>query len=154
VPYGVLLTALIMAPNFFRILLVIVVLYVLLRGQRDERQVGLILVAGVIATKLALTPVHERFATIEIYVMLVDLAVLVGFVWVALRSERFWPLWIAGLQLTTVLGHLLKGIESDLFPRAYAAALYFWVYPILVILFVGTWRSHRRALDERDARAA
>ena len=33
--------------------------------------------------------------------MLVDLAVLAGFVTVALRSKRFWPLWVAGLQLTT-----------------------------------------------------
>ena len=25
-----------------------------------------------------------------------------------MRSERFWPLWIAGLQLTTIFGHLMK----------------------------------------------
>lgn len=145
-----LVTATYMAPNLFRILLIIVALYVLLRGRRDERQVGLILVAGVIATNLALTPVDQRFATIEFNVMLVDLIVLAGFVWVALRSDRFWPLWIAGFQLTTVLGHLLKGIDTDLFPRAYAAALYFWVYPILIVLAVGTWRTHRRVLAEQQ----
>lgn len=143
-----------MAPSFFRILLIIVALYVLLRGQRDERHVGIILVAGVIATKLALTPVDERFAAIEFNVMLVDLVVLAGFVWVALRSQRFWPLWIAGFQLTTVLGHLLKGIDSDLIPQAYGAALYFWAYPILIVLAAGTWRTHRRMLAERSAQSA
>ena len=76
--------------------------------------------------------------------MLVDLGVLAGFVVVALRSERFWPLWVAGLQLTTSIGHLLKGVDQDLLPRAYGAALQFWSYPILVILAVGTYRSHRR----------
>ena len=76
--------------------------------------------------------------------MLVDLAVLACFVVVALRSDRFWPLWVAGLQLTTSIGHLLKGIDQDLLPRAYGAALQFWSYPILLILVAGTWRRHRR----------
>ena len=76
--------------------------------------------------------------------MLVDLAVLGGFVMVALRSKRFWPLWVAGLQLTTSVGHLLKGIDQELLPRAYGAALQFWSYPILVILAAGTYRRHQR----------
>ena len=66
---------------------------------------------------------------------------LAGFVAVALRSNRFWPLWVAGLQLTTALGHVLKAIDHDLVPRAYGAALQFWSYPILLILAVGTWRA-------------
>ena len=51
---------------------------------------------------------------------------------------------VAGLQLTTSIGHLLKGIDQDLLPRAYGAALQFWSYPILLILAVGTYRSHQR----------
>jgi len=76
--------------------------------------------------------------------LLVDLAVLAGFITVALRSKRFWPLWVAGLQLTTSLGHILKGMDQDLLPQAYGAALQFWSYPILVILAVGTFRTQRR----------
>ena len=51
----------------------------------------------------------------------------------------------AGLQLTTSLGHLAKAFQSDLLPMAYAAALRFWSYPILIILLFGTWREHRRS---------
>ena len=76
--------------------------------------------------------------------MLVDLAVLAGFTAVALRSRRFWPLWVAGLQLTTSIGHFLKGIDQHLLPRAYGAALQFWSYPILLILAIGTFRNHQR----------
>ena len=39
-----------MAPNFFQILLAIVAVYAFLRGSRDERQIGVVLVVGVIAT--------------------------------------------------------------------------------------------------------
>jgi hypothetical protein len=57
-------------------------------------------------------------------------------------------LWIAGLQLTTILGHLVRAVDAGLFPRAYGAALMFWGYPIVIILAIGTWRSHRRLQRE------
>lgn len=140
-----------MAPTVFRILLALVAFYAFWRGRRDERLVGLILVVGVIATTLALSPVHSRFAGLEGAVMAVDAVVFIGFAWVALQSDRFWPLWIAGLQLTTILGHLVRAVDTDLFPRAYGAALMFWGYPIVLILAVGTWRSHRRLRQEKSS---
>ena len=133
-----------MAPNLFRILLAVVALYALLRGRRDERIVCGILVVGVLATHLVISPIKDRFAGVETAVMTVDLAVFLGFLWVALVSERFWPLWIAGLQLTTILGHLLKLMDTNLFYRAYGASLVFWSYPIVLILAIGTWRADRR----------
>ena len=140
-----------MAPNLFRILLAVVALYALVRGKRDERQVGLIFVVGVIATELVLPAPALRFAGVETHLLLVDLAVFLGFTWVALRSERFWPLWIAGLQLTAIFGHVLKAIDVDLFSRAYAAALVFWAYPMLLILALGTWRGQRRRANQGAA---
>jgi len=134
-----------MAPNLFRFLLVLVAAYAFLRGSRDERQVGLVLVTGVVATTLVLSPIANRYNGLETSVMLVDVAVFAGFLWVALRSERFWPLWIAGLQLTTIIGHVLKAVDIHLFARAYGAALSFWGYPIVLILAIGTWRATRRA---------
>ena len=43
-----------MAPNLFRFLLLLVAAYAFLRGSRDERQVGIVLVIGVVATTLVL----------------------------------------------------------------------------------------------------
>ena len=139
-----------MAPTVFRILLALVVLYALMRGSRDERHVALICLVGAVITTLVLSPLAARFESVERPVLLVDLAVFAGFLTVALRSERFWPLWVAGLQLTTIMGHMMKGMESELLPRAYAAALNFWAYPIILVLAIGTWRSHRRARAQRN----
>jgi hypothetical protein len=135
----------------FRLFLALVVLYALLRGSRDERHVALICLVGTVLTTLVLSPLAERFATVERPVMLVDLAVLAGFVVVALRSERFWPLWVAGLQLTTIMGHVVKEVDLALLPRAYGAALNFWAYPIVLILAIGTWRTQRRLNRDRTA---
>jgi hypothetical protein len=131
-------------PLIFIPLLAAVCFYAWLRGGPDERIIATTCLAGTAATLLAISPLHQRYSGVEEGLMLVDLAVLVGFVVVALRSDRFWPLWVAGLQLTTSIGHLLKGIDQELLPRAYGAALQFWSYPILLILVVGTYRRHRR----------
>jgi hypothetical protein len=144
-----------MAPTVFRILLGLVALYAFMRGTRDERLVGLICITGAVATHLLISPLHGRFASVEIPVMVVDLAVFAGFLTVALRSSRFWPLWVAGLQLTTMLGHLLKAIDLSLLPRAYGASMTFWAYPIVLVLAVGTWRAHRRLNTQpREPQAA
>ena len=131
-------------PFVFAPLLVAVCIYAWWRGGPDERFVAATCLAGTAATMFAISPLRERYAGVEEGLMLVDLAVLAGFITVALRSKRFWPLWVAGLQLTTSIGHILKGVDQNLVPWAYGAALQFWGYPILVILAIGTYRSHRR----------
>lgn len=136
-----------MAPNLFRLLLAIVALYAFARGGREERAAAAMCLIAAIFTTLLLAPLRDRFYAMEIDVMVIDAVLFVGFVLIALRSQRFWPLWVAGLQLTTILGHVMKGIESDLLPRAYAAALNFWAYPIVFILGVATWRGQRRRPD-------
>ena len=40
------------------------------------------------------------YSGLETSDLIVDTFVLVSFVLIALRSDRFWPLWVAGLQLT------------------------------------------------------
>jgi len=116
--------------------------YAWLRGRSDERIAAAVCFAASFASLLFLT--RLRFSEIEIGILIVDLIVLGAFVAVALRSERFWPLWVSGLQLTTNFGHIMKMIDSHLLPFAYAAALRFWGYPILIILAVGVWRGQRR----------
>jgi hypothetical protein len=133
-----------LGPVLFLSLLFSICLYALWRGGRDERLVALLCLLGTFATLLAVSPLSERYEGVENGLALVDLAVLAGFVTVALTSQRFWPLWVAGLQLTTACGHGLKAIDSHLLPQAYGAALQFWAYPILIILAAGTWRRQRR----------
>ncbi len=132
-----------MAPHLFRILLVLVVLYALVRGGRDERIVALLCIVGAAATIGVISPLQHRFDDVELGVLLIDGSLFLGFLAVALRSSRFWPLWVAGLQLTTIVGHGLKGVDTSLFPTAYAAAINLWSYPIILILAIGTWRRYR-----------
>lgn len=139
-----------MAPKLFFLLLVLVAVYAFWRGSRDERFVASVCVVGALASAFLLRPMGTRWQSVEIGILIVDVGVFAGFLFVALRSRRFWPLWVAGLQLTTTMGHLLKGLSPDLLPQAYGAALQFWSYPILLILAVGTWRSYARRRAEEQ----
>lgn len=119
------------------------------RGHNDERLAAATCLIATLVQLFVVTPTLRRYSGVEVGVLLVDVGVLAVFVGIALQSHRFWPLWVAGLQLTTVFGHILKAIQLSLLPYAYAGALRFWSYPILLILAIGTWRTHQRSVMER-----
>ena len=143
-----------MSPHLYWSLLALTCVYAFIRGGRDERVAAIVSLLASVITAFVLSPWGQRYSQIEAGELFVDLSVLAAFILVALRSDRFWPLWVAGLQLTSSLAHLMKGIHIDLLPQAYAAATKFWSYPILVIILVGTWRSHQRTRREQQAGAA
>lgn len=132
----------------FWTLLVFTCVYALYRGRKSEQLAAIVCVAATLVSASMSSPLNERYVGIELGDLLVDCAVLAAFIMLALRSDRFWPLWIAGLQLTMSIAHLLKAIQPDLLPLAYAAAVRFWSYPILFIIIIGTWRSHQRSMAD------
>lgn len=113
--------------------------YALWKGSRDARIVAATCLIAAIASIPA-----AAYGAVETTVLIVDLLVLTSFLYVALRSDRFWPLWIAGLHVTTVVAHALKLVSADLVPIAYAVALRFWAYPELIILALAVWRHNQR----------
>jgi len=133
-----------MSPTLYWMLLTITCGYALTRGRADERFIATVCVIASVVTAFVLSAWRQRYSGIESGELLVDIVTLGAFVFVALRSDRFWPLWVAGLQLTTSMSHLLKAVDVELVPQAYAAAEKFWSYPILLILAIGTWRDVRR----------
>jgi hypothetical protein len=139
-----------MSPILYIALLALSCGYAFLRGGRYERLVAGVCILGTIATVIVNSPLSRMYVHVEGGALAVDLAVLGAFTLVALQSDRFWPLWVAGLQLTTSVAHFLKALDPHLIPQAYGLAVRFWSYPILVILAVGSWRAHRRMRQERN----
>ena len=145
-----------LSPLAYWLILFGVTSYAFGRGRWDERLVAAICVLGSIASVIVKTPIQDLYSDIELGILVVDLLALGGFVFVAIRSTRFWPMWVAGFQLTSVLAHFLKAVHWGMMPQIYAAAERFWIYPIFLVIVVGTWRAHRRQLrdDFLEVRAA
>lgn len=133
-----------LSPLFYWTLLLAVTIYAFARGRIDERSAAAICFVASIATVVVASPLSRRFTGMEVGVFAVDAMALLGFTAIALISKRFWPLWVAGFQLTSTFAHALKAIRLDLIPQVYAAAERFWVYPIFLMIVLGTWRGHRR----------
>ncbi|NUQ18222.1 MAG: hypothetical protein HOP95_07170 [Sphingomonas sp.] len=140
-----------MLPHWIIFWLVLVVScgYALWRGRRYERIAALVFVAATVLSIVGHSPLRGRYVALETSDLVVDSAVLVAVVAIALVSDRFWPLWAAGLQLVDSMSHVMKAIDADLLPKVYGAAERFWSYPILIILLVGAWRQHRRSIAEQ-----
>lgn len=140
---------------FFWTLLIVSCGYALWRGRKYEQLSAIIFITASILSVIARSAVTRPYVGVQVSDLVIDTFVLVSMLVIALRSDRFWPLWIAGLQLTIGMSHMLKAFSPDLLPLAYAAAERFWSYPTLIILFVGAWRQHNRTLaEERHSLAA
>jgi len=140
-----------MTKYFFWTILLITCGYALWRGRKYEQLSALVFITASVASVVARAAVNERYLAVARSDLVIDSLVLIALVAIALRSDRFWPLWAAGLQLTISMSHGLKAIQPDLLPLAYAAAERFWSYPTLIILFVGAWRQHRRHMSEEQS---
>ena len=78
----------------------------------------------------------------------VDVAYLLLLVWVALKSDRLWPLWAAGFQLVAVVIYFARIIDMTSGPLAPYRGVVIWGYLILLSVVVGTWQRWR---DRRPA---
>ena len=102
--------------------------------------------AGIMMAGSFLTPA-VGFVSLKLHAhlvgaLLVDLAVLAAFLTLALRSDKFWPLWTTAFQIIGVATHLAKAVDPGIIPRAYSIAQGFWAYPMLVALVIGVRADH------------
>ncbi|RTL14427.1 MAG: hypothetical protein EKK50_15720, partial [Sphingomonadaceae bacterium] len=107
----------------FNALLLIACGYAFLMGGAPERWTALVFVGSAFATFLA--PFYDSlrpFRHVEPALLLVDLIMLVGLLVIALRADRYWPLYVSALHLITLAIHGVKAIQPSLVPWMYAGA--------------------------------
>jgi hypothetical protein len=100
-------------------------------GGWPERAGALIIAVGTIATSLVAV---TTWTGIETGVLLVDLAVLAGFWWIALTSNRFWPYWVTAWQLIAVLVHLQMVVFANVVPTVYGYVSMYLAYPMILLM--------------------
>ncbi len=117
-------------------------------GGFDERFVAAAMTLATIASNLA---IKNDFAGTESGVLIVDFLLFAVLMFIALRSDRFWPMWAAAFQLVAMLVHMGSTVQSGNFAWAYYFALVFWSFPAMLALGVGTWlEARKRQFDVLD----
>jgi hypothetical protein len=125
-------------------------LYALVRGGAPERIGATIFLAAALLSLAVSEPQGSRFDSVETGVLMVDLAVFAGFLILALKANRFWPIWMSGMQGVQVLSHFAIAVNATVIPWAYWNAQTLWSYPMLVLLAAAT-ALHRARLRTAGA---
>lgn len=121
----------------FNALLALCAAYAFARGGTPEKVVAVAFIASAAASYAAI-PAHGRFHGLELGLLLIDAGLLAVLIAVALWANRFWPIWIASLQLFALLVHIAKAYQQDVLPIVYFAVISRIAYPMLAMLVIGT----------------
>lgn len=127
-------------PLLYGILMWSVLIYALCRGGWAERLAAAAMVVGAYLTVLVVSPMSIRFADVEWSILAVDSSMFMLFMFMMLRSDRFWPIWFTAVHGVNVLCHF-----APLFPGASryvsANATALWGYPQLILLGAAIYRN-------------
>jgi len=115
-------------------------IFALKMGGFDERLTAVVLILAVVASNIV---GQGSYANTEIAVLGVDVTLFVVLLLLALRSDRFWPMWAAAFQLVGTMVHIGSMSQTGDFAWAYYVALIFWTYPVVLALMAGTWFEGR-----------
>jgi hypothetical protein len=108
------------------------------RGRDDERLAA----AGTLANwAISLVVFRSNSEATQWYVMAVDSALMVLLVWLALRSQRYWPLFAAAFALLMVLTHIAHALDTGVTGWAYLTAILIWSYLGLFAIGYGAWTA-------------
>lgn len=105
-------------------------------GGRDGRVAAAIIVAATIAT-VPIQIAIDNYTHISVGLLVSDSVLFVALFWLALWSDRAWPVWMAGMQFNAVLASLAASLASDVTERIYAGLESFWALPILGSMATG-----------------
>lgn len=77
------------------------------------------------------------WAQTHIPVMAIDLFLLLGFYWLALRSQSFWPIWATAFHLISVTSHLAIFFSEGVQQMLYYGFGAFWSLPVMLAMVIG-----------------
>ncbi|WP_380783505.1 hypothetical protein [Sphingomonas sp. R86520] len=131
----------------FYLVQIIITLLAIRRGGAPERIVGLALLSATIGTTLIPFEPHQTFHGINWYALYIDGVLLAVLLVIAARADRYWPLWLAALQVVTIGIHGVRAYDPFFLPIVYARLAGDIAYPMLALLLVGIVRHDRRSGD-------
>lgn len=128
----------------FYALLTVATLLAFTIGGRPEKQVAMMLIAATVASKFVAWQPFAHFGRFEPALFAIDLLLLVGLGSVAVRSDRYWPIWLTALHAYSMVAHVARLLIPATDLSVYLANSALMADPGLILLMVGSWRHYRR----------
>ena len=125
----------------------VVAFYAIWKGGSPERRAAMMQVVAFLATMASYSISDYRFLKLESGAFAIDAALLVALYWLALKSNRVWPMVMTALQLSTIFVHVARAADGGMSAWAYAFLLKIWGYAMVLLLGVAVLR-HRQRLQK------
>lgn len=134
-----------MARYLFQVVLLLAVAtYAWRRGGWPERATAAGLVASLAIDRAYHVLVNApQYRQLDLWHMSLDVLMLAGTVWLALRAPRVWLLCLASLQVVSALGHVLRVLEVDMPVVVYWLMTVAPFYLQILLLAAGTYLNDR-----------
>lgn len=128
-----------------RLIAVAIVLASLRKGGEPEKLVAAVLIATAVLDLVN----HAMFGNPVFFAvnpghLVIDIWAMIALLWVALRANRGWPLWVSAAQIIVVLGHTSKIIDLSLVRFGYFAMTQLPISIQVCALLLGTATHVRR----------
>lgn len=131
----------------FGVLLWAVTIYAFRRGGRDEKIVAATLIVATYLSPLVVASL-KRFHQTELPLAMVDIGLGCVLLIVALRSDKFWPLWLIAMQGLTILSHFAPFVPH-MIPWNYRNAIVVWSWPMQIVLGFAVHQHYREQVAFR-----
>lgn len=137
-------------PVIFNLVLLLCAAYASTAGGKTGISGSIIFIAATLLT-IAANRVNPGWGDTAYGILAVDVACMVALAIVALKTDRFWPIWALGFQIAAVGTHMATISMPEIVPRAYQALATFWSIPILWVMVAGTRQDRRHEISMRKA---
>jgi hypothetical protein len=108
-------------------------------GGRDEAYGALIFLIGSLTTLGYVLLFGATWAKPEIGLLVIDLIMMLAFIHLALISDRFWPMWIAGFHLVSLAVYAASFVAINVIPWVFATGVVFWAWPTKLTLIIAIY---------------
>lgn len=136
-----------MAKWIFLAILVSATAYIFVRGAREAKAALAILLTAYFGTAILMVILEDgeaNWSAPQPWIAVLDTISFLLLVRIALKSDRFWPMPVAALQIIPALTPLIVAVGEDLARQAIGITQGIWSYLQLAILIGATWRHNRR----------
>ncbi|WP_448662509.1 hypothetical protein ACG3SL_17860 [Sphingomonas sp. CJ20] len=117
--------------------------YAIRCGGHPERIVGILVLSTMAADPILHLSFALRFWAVDPTHVLIDITRFIALFAIALRANRFWPIWLSAFQLLALAAHLAKAMDLTIHPVVYGLMQAMWSYGIVIGLILAT-RVHQR----------
>lgn len=134
-----------MLVQFFWLLTILCCGYAAVFGGRDARWASALFLA---AALLSIPAMHmdTSWHHTQVPVMVIDTIHVMAMYVLTLRARTYWPIWMTGFLLITILTHIATMIAPTHIPRLYEAMATVWVVPALLSMLIGVTLDRRAGL--------